>query len=157
LQRKVGAGLKKERFHELVAAGRLGHRGLLESLHLLGSALELSLEGSTQFIEPVMAKTEIQTEELTVRAGEVAGIHQGARDGEGRIQIDLWMYVGAPDPVDRIEITGEPSLQVMVAGGYPGDGATCAILQNAIPAVLAASPGLRSMLDLPPFHPLQAL
>ena len=59
------------------------------------------------------------------------------------------MYVGAEQPRDEIEIAGVPPVRMVVTGGTPGDLATPAILVNMVPAMLAAGPGLHTMLTLP--------
>ncbi len=152
LQQKVGAGLTPEEFAAKVRGGGFGHRGFMESLHLLCSAFHVDPTGCSTFIRPVISPKEVKTDFVHVMPGQVAGIHQGAQDATGRIVLDLQMYVGADQPHDRIELTGEPNIAVQVEGGYHGDVATCAISLNAIDSVRRASPGLRSMLDLPTVH-----
>ena len=87
-----------------------------------------------------------------MQPGQVAGIHQGAEDREGKVILDLKMYVGAPDPADIVELEGVPKIRTVVEGGYAGDIATCAITLNAVSRIVAAPPGFRSMLDIPPVH-----
>ncbi|MAG58202.1 MAG: dihydrodipicolinate reductase [Planctomycetes bacterium] len=149
LQKKVGAGLTAEEFQAKVDGGAFGHRGFMESLHLVCAAFGVDTAGATTFIRPVIAEERVQTEHVTVEAGQVAGIHQGAEDREGRVILDLKMYVGAKDPGDRVELEGDPPVKVQVEGGYFGDTATCAIALNAVPVIQNAAPGLRTMLDLP--------
>jgi 4-hydroxy-tetrahydrodipicolinate reductase len=45
-------------------------------------------------------------------------------------------------------IEGSPRLYSKIAGGVHGDIATASITVNSIPAVLSASPGLRTMRDM---------
>ena len=59
------------------------------------------------------------------------------------------MYVGAKQPADTVELRGEPNLMLTIPGGTHGDIATAAIAVNAIPAILAATAGLRTVRDLP--------
>lgn len=150
LQRKVGAGLAVEVFEKLAAEGRIGHRGMLESLHLVCAALGLSPEGASSFIRPVVARRAVRSGQISVAPGQVAGIHQGARDAGGRVSLDLRMFLGAEDPQDGVEVEGSPPLRVVVEGGYRGDEATCGACINAVASVLAAPPGLHTVLDLPP-------
>lgn len=149
LQRKVGAGLTPDEFQAKVDAGGFGHRGFMESLHMACAAFEVDTRGATTFIRPVIAEDDVDTGFVQVKAGQVAGIHQGAEDREGTITLDLKMYVGAKEPGDRVELSGDPPVKVQVEGGYMGDIATCAIALNSVPAILRAAPGLRTMLDLP--------
>ena len=60
------------------------------------------------------------------------------------------MYVGAPDPRDEIQLEGSPAVHLKFVGGIPGDEATAAILVNNLHGVVAAAPGLRSVLDVAP-------
>ena len=149
LQRKVGAGLTEAEFQARVDAGGFGHRGFMESLHMACAAFGVETSGATTFIRPVIAEADITTEFVEVRTGQVAGIHQGAEDREGKIVLDLKMYVGAKEPGDRVQIEGDPPITVQVEGGYMGDIATCAIALNCLNPLLEARPGLRTMLDLP--------
>ena len=153
LQRKVGAGKTEEEFHAAVEAGTLKHMGLVESLHLLADGLGLELEHVTdELLEPVMAGAPVTTQYLQVEAGKVAGVHQRveARSKSGvELSLDLRMYVGANDPVDRVIIKGTPDLDVRIDGGIHGDVATAAMVVNLMPRVVAARPGFLPMDDLP--------
>jgi hypothetical protein len=42
---------------------------------------------------------------------------------------------------------------MVIQGGLPGDGATAAIVTNALERVVLAPPGLRVMADIPPPRP----
>ena len=152
LQRKVGAGMNPAEFRALVRQGKLGHIGLLESMYLVALGLGWKIDRHKEKIEPVIADAIQETDYFAVRPGQVAGIAHTASGfcgGRRVIDLDLQMYVGAPDPMDSIEIDGDPPLSFVVAGGVPGDLATVAAVVNAIPRVLEARPGLKTMLDLP--------
>ncbi|HVS03899.1 MAG TPA: dihydrodipicolinate reductase [Thermoanaerobaculia bacterium] len=153
LQRKVGAGLSVDEFGERVAAGRLGHIGMRESVALVGRALGIELDEVTQTVEPVVADSDRSTRFLTIPAGSVAGIRNegvGRQRGEVRVQLQLQMYVGAPEPRDEVFLLGRPNLHLRIDGGVAGDEATAAILVNSLRQVVAAPPGLKTVLDLPP-------
>lgn len=150
LQRKVGAGTPVDNFEEEVAE-EAGHVGSPESTAMLGTALGWELTEITETIDPVVADERVETEYLTVEAGEVAGVHQVARgfvDGEERITLDLKMAVGL-DSRDTVDFEGSPDVSITVAGGYHGDVATSAVVANCAPRVVAADAGLKTMLDLP--------
>jgi 4-hydroxy-tetrahydrodipicolinate reductase len=148
LQKKVGAGLTRAEFADKVEAGGFGHRGMLESLHLLCDGFGVPVAGAFTTIEPVLAERKIETDVVAVEPGRVAGLHQTAASADARVKLDLKMYVGAADPGDRVEIDGTPDVRCHVEGGYHGDVATCAITLNAIDAVLGAAPGFHTMLDV---------
>jgi 4-hydroxy-tetrahydrodipicolinate reductase len=105
-----------------------------------------------QSVEPVVSEVDIVTSCLQVKRGQAAGVHNtGSVRSGGRevLTLDLRMYVGCPDPRDRIRIEGDPSMELLIPGGTPGDIATAAILINMVPVVAAAEPGLRLMSDVP--------
>jgi len=152
LQRKVGAGMKPVEFRKLVKQGKLGHIGLMESMFLVATGLGWKLSRTREKVEPVLAERKLTTKFFDVAAGEVAGIKHTASgfcDGRRVIDMDLRMYIGAPDPMDSVEVDGDPKLHLVIHGGVAGDVATVASLVNAIPRVLESEPGLITMLDLP--------
>jgi 4-hydroxy-tetrahydrodipicolinate reductase len=152
LQRKVGASLTAAEFAEQQRTGKFGHIGMRESVALIGRGLELELDAIEQTLEPVLAEAPQQTRFLRVEAGQVAGLHnvgRGLRAGEVVVELDLSMYVGAPDPCDEVWIDGDPNVHLRLEGGVPGDSATAAILVNTLQQAVGAAPGLRTILDLP--------
>jgi len=56
--------------------------------------------------------------------------------------------MGAPATYDAVRIHGKPPVTLRIDGGIHGDIATAAIVANSIPKVIAADPGLRTMIDL---------
>lgn len=152
LQKKVGAGLTLEEFHQRVAQGTVKHVGLPQSAAMISDGLGLDVDQIEETIEPVLAQQPLRTEFLEVQPGQVAGIHQvarGLKNGEEKIYLELNMYVGAANPADTIELEGDPPLRLVIPGGTPGDAATASIIVNSIPALLAAPAGLRTARDLP--------
>ena len=150
LQKKVGAGLSEAAFREREAAGGFGHIGMVESARVLAAGLGWDGVDVEETFGPHLATDDHETEHATVRAGDVAGIHQTAtvrQDGVLRATLTLTMAVGAPDE-DRVQIAGDPPLDVVVQGGTFGDTATVAALVNTVSKVAAARPGLRTVLDL---------
>jgi hypothetical protein len=89
-----------------------------------------------------------------VAVGEVQGQHQFARGyvgGEERIILELKMALQAADAGDFVQLEGPEPVSSDIHG-VQGDIATGAIIVNAIPNVLAAAHGLRTMLDMPPLR-----
>lgn len=151
-QKKIGAGCSPERFQELVKAGTLRHVGLAESIEMIAAGLGWKLDQVSDDIEPIMAQKEVKSQFLTVKPGEAAGVKQigrGIRSGEEVITMDFQAYLGAPESFDAVYITGTPNLEVVIKNGTHGDIATAAIVVNAARRVIAAPPGLLTMLDLP--------
>ena len=155
LGRKVGLGLTREAFDRERAAGRMGHRGLAESLALLGALLGVEWERTEVTLVPVLAETPhvVLGEELAV--GTVLGMRNVGRAwlrGELRVELDLVMAHGIEDRVDRIELVGDaPPLPVSieVPGGVQGDIGTTRVLLSLLPRLSGMEPGLRTLADVP--------
>jgi hypothetical protein len=145
LRAKVGAGLTVDEFRAGVAARRLGHRGLPESCALVALGLGWRLDDVRSTIEPVVEPR------AGIAAGRVAGLRQsavGMRAGEELVRLDLEMSIAAPEPHDRIIIDGDPPLDMVIRDGTHGDRGTVGTVLSTIPAVVAATPGLKTVLDL---------
>jgi 2,4-diaminopentanoate dehydrogenase len=152
LQKKIGAGMSVEEFRAQVAAGVIKHVGLPESVAMVADSLNLPVEEISETIEPVVAKERVQTEFLTVEAGQAAGVHQIARGvagGKELVYLELQMYVGAKDSADTVTLTGRPNIGLVIPGGSHGDIATASVVVNSIPVILDAPAGLRTSRDLP--------
>lgn len=151
LQKKIGAGMSKGEFQKQLDSGKFGHIGLRESVALVARGLDLRVDRIEQTVEPVLAPEDHKTPFLTVKEGQVAGLRNHGYGYAGKlavVHLDLAMYVGAPDPRDEIQLEGTPPVHLKFVGGIPGDEATAAILVNSVRGVVAAAPGLRSMLDV---------
>ena len=161
LQKKIGAGMSVEEFRAKVKEGVIKHVGLPESVAMVADSLGLPVDEITETIEPKVATERVQTEYLTVEAGQAAGVHQIARglaEGKELIYMELQMYVGAKDPADTVELKGHPNISLVIPGGSHGDIATASVAVNSIPAILEAPSGLRTSRDLPiGFFPPKAL
>ena len=151
-QKKIGAGLSFDEFERRKNEGTLRHVGLSESMHFLARQLGWTLEKTEDRIEPVIADRTISSEALTIHSGYVAGVRQtgiGWVNGEEKIKLSFQASVGEPDSYDEIEIFGTPHIRSRIMKGVHGDIATCAIILNACRSILKASPGLRTMADIP--------
>lgn len=151
-QKKIGAGCTVEEFKKLAAAGTLRHVGLTESIDMIAAGLNWQLSQVTESIEPVIAREQVNTQYLTVEAGQVAGVRQvgrGFKNREELITLEFEASLGAPESYDAVYITGIPNLEVVMKGGTHGDIATAAMVVNAAHRVIEAPPGLVTMKDLP--------
>jgi 4-hydroxy-tetrahydrodipicolinate reductase len=152
-QQKIGAGLTLNEFHDRVKGGVLRHVGLTESMHMIASRLHWKLDRTEDLITPIIAETEVRVNRMTIAPGNARGVQQlglGMADGKEVIRLVFRAAIGEAGSRDRIIIDGSPKIDTCVDGGVNGDVATCAILVNAVPAVLTARHGLRTMADIEP-------
>jgi 2,4-diaminopentanoate dehydrogenase len=136
----------------------------------LAAGLDVELDAVEEWYERAPAPETFQVDSGTIEAGTAAALHfevRGIRNGRTvivlehvtRLRDDLvpeW-----PQPAGhgcyRVQVSGEPNytldLQLLGSDGdhnTAGLKATAMRLVNAIPAVVAARPGLITALDLPP-------
>lgn len=152
-QQKIGAGLTLKEFQARKNAGTLRHVGLPESVDFIAQRLGWELDRNTETLEPVIAERQIDGGYKPIAKGMACGVHQVGRGFVGDrevITLDFRAAVGEPESYDQVHIDGEPKIQSRIAGGVNGDIATCAITLNAVRSVLQASPGLKTMADIPP-------
>jgi 4-hydroxy-tetrahydrodipicolinate reductase len=152
-QEKIGAGLSEQEFKSRVKQGSLRHVGLTESMHLIASRLGWILDRTEDVVDPVLASKQVVTGNRTIESGKALGVNQTGRayiDSKEVITLIFRASIGEPDPRDRILIRGNPDIDMAISQGVNGDTATCAIIVNAIPTVIQAQPGLRTMADISP-------
>ena len=157
-QQKIGAGLDLSEFEGRLRAGTVRHVGFAESIQMIADAMGWRLDRVTDEVSPRIADAPVESEFFTVKPGQVAGIVQkgsGYSRGTRLIALRLEAYLGAPESYDSVLIEGSPRLYSRIDGGVHGDIATASIAVNAIPAVITAPPGFRTMRDkrLPSFFP----
>lgn len=151
-QRKVGIGLDADEFDARVQDGSLRHVGLGESLHFVAHFLGWKLDRWEEDLEPVPAEHETDSGLGTIPPGKMRGVRQTARGWVGGQQVVELVFLaaaGEPHPHDRIEVDGDPSLDLRFAGGVHGDLATSAVVLNSLAPLLAARPALHTMGSLP--------
>ena len=153
-QKKVGAGLTVEEFKQKMANRQItGHVGLQQSIAMIADALAWKLEEiRVEEVEPVVAKKHVQSKDIAVDAGKVAGLRQkaiGSMKGQEAIVLDFQAYVGAEEEYDSITIKGVPNVRQKIQPCVHGDLGTVAIVANSIPKVINAPAGLLTMKDLP--------
>jgi 4-hydroxy-tetrahydrodipicolinate reductase len=151
-QQKIGAGLTRAEFKRKAAEGTLRHVGLPESVQMLAHALGWKLTKTTESLKPVLAEERVTSGYAPIEPGMARGVEQIGRGyvgGREVIKLHFRAAVGEPRSFDRIEIKGRPDTVSEIDGGVHGDIATCAIVLNAIRSVIAAGPGLKTMLEVP--------
>jgi hypothetical protein len=138
-------------------------------VHQLAAGLGVELQGVEEFSERALAPVSFEVSSGTIEAGTVAGLHfevRGMRDGRAvvvlehvtRLRDDIAPQWPQPSGQGcyRVVVRGEPNytldLQLVGSDGdhnTAGLKATAMRLINAVPAVVAAPPGLLSALDMP--------
>jgi 4-hydroxy-tetrahydrodipicolinate reductase len=152
LQQKTGVGMTVEEFRARAAAGTIGHVGLPQSVAMLADGLGWRLDTCAFTLDPVVADRETVTGLGAVAAGAVIGQRQtatGIVSGENVIRFELQMSAGA-QPLDAVEIEGEPFIRQVIEGGVNGDTGTEAVIVNLVPVISVAGPGLITMRDVYP-------
>jgi len=153
-QKKIGAGLGPEEFRKKISLGEIsGHVGLKQSIAMVADALGWKLdEIKESSVEPVILEKEVKSNFIVVKPGFVAGLVQNAYgiiSEKPRITLVFKAYVGAEEEHDSITIDGEPPIHMKISPCIHGDKGTAAVIVNSIPKVINASPGLKTMKDLP--------
>ncbi len=153
-QKKIGAGLTAEEFQQKIQKKQItGHVGLEQSIAMIASALAWKLDDIIiESVEPVIAKKLVESKDIRVDAGKVAGLRQKAKGimkNRETIVLDFQAYIGAEEEYDAIRIKGVPNIGQIIQPCVHGDIGTVAMIVNAIPKVINAPPGLLTMKDLP--------
>ena len=151
-QQKIGAGLTPAEFRKKAREGTLRHVGLVESMQMIARAVNWRLDRTAESLRPIVAERRIHSGYTVIEAGMARGVEQIGRAFVGNrevIRLTFRAAVGEKGARDTIEIDGIPALRSTIPGGVNGDVATCAITLNAVRAITKASPGLKTMLDLP--------
>ena len=149
-QEKIGAGKTRKEFEALAKKGIIRHVGLQESVAMIAAGLGWQLDKIRESIKPIVYPKKVKSDFITVSPGMVAGVKQvgqGWKKGEKLITLNFEASIGAGESYDSVSIKGSPNIEVVAKGGIHGDIATVAMLVNAVPKILDASPGLKTMKD----------
>lgn len=135
-------------------------------LHLVAAAVGLTLDEVVERHEVITAEEDLEIASGTVPAGGISGMRfeiVGLVAGEERIVVEHVTRLRDDDAPHwptgegyRIRVEGEPNLEATLTlssdlgdHNHAGCLATAMHVVNAIPAVVAAEPGVRTLLDLP--------
>ena len=154
-QKKIGAGLDDAAFQQGINDGWLRHVGLGESLHFVAHYLGLTIDSWSESIEPVKAETDMTCGLGPIKKGSARGVRQvatGISGGKEIMKLVFQAAIGQSDPQDRVILSGEPNVDLVLRGGVHGDIATSAMTLNSIASLLAAKPGLHTMATVPLVH-----
>lgn len=152
-----GVGTTPEAFAAGVADGSIvGHVGFPESIHLISEALGLGVNRIEQNREPIISTVHRETPHVRVEPGMVAGCAHtgiGYRGNQEVIRLvhpqQIHPHLENQDTGDYIHIYGLPEIHMAIKPEIAGGKATIGIAINMIPHVVAATPGLKRMIDLP--------
>ncbi len=157
VMRTQGVGTTPEDFRAGVADGSIvGHVGFPESIHMISDALGLGVDRIEQSREPIVSKVRRETPHVVVEPGMVAGcahIGIGYRGDEEVIRLihpqQIHPHLEEQETGDYVHIYGKPEIHMAIQPEIAGGVATMGIAVNVIPHVVAATPGLKRMIDLP--------
>lgn len=153
-QKKIGAGLAVKEFQKKIRNKEItGHVGLEQSIAMIADALAWKLDKITvESVEPVITKKPVESKNIKVKKGEVAGLRQKAKGimkNKEVITLDFQAYIGAEEEYDTITIESIPTVKQKIKPCVHGDISTIAMVVNSIPKVIKAPAGLFTMKDLP--------
>jgi len=157
VMKEQGIGLKPEEFYKRVKDRTIeGHVGFIKSFGMFEEAFQIKLNKIEQKIEPIVTKEPRTTKLVSVKSGEVAGCKQ---QGFGYKNDQLFIKLEHPQQIipeaenvetgDYILFEGVPNITLQIKPEIPGGIGTISLCINMIPHVLNASPGLKTLLDLP--------
>lgn len=154
LQAKVGATMTPEFFRGLAQQGKIGHMGIGESVAMIAAGLghEAKPKDIAITLDPVIANREMDSLLGKIQPGMVCGMRNTAKwaNKDLTIELDLTMAVGTEDAKDQVELSGPVPLTLTIPGSTPGDSATVAAMVNCAKALPCVTPGLKTMIDMPP-------
>jgi 4-hydroxy-tetrahydrodipicolinate reductase len=152
-----GVGTTPEQFRAGIADGSIvGHVGFPESIHMISDALGLGVDRIEQTREPIISKVRRETPYVKVEKGMVAGCSHIGIGYHGDKEVIKLIHPQQIHPQlektetgDYINIYGKPEIHMSIKPEIAGGVATEGIAVNLIPLVVAATPGLKRMIDLP--------
>ncbi len=153
-----GVGNTLDEFNKRVEDNTLaGHVGFPESINMVADAIGWELTDKVkQTKEPIVSNVYRKTPHVEVEPGEVAGCRMmgyGYIDKEIKIEMEhpqqIEPQLEGVNTGDYINIKGTPDINMAIKPEIPGGIGTIAMCVNMIPHVINASPGLKTMLDLP--------
>jgi len=157
VMKSQGIGTTPEAFKAGVADGTIvGHVGFPESIHMISQALGLGVDRIEESREPIISNVYRETPVVKIPPGWVAGCKHtgiGFRGDKEVIRLvhpqQIHPHLENQDTGDYIHIYGDPEVNMAIKPEIAGGKATIAIAVNMIPHVVAATPGLKRMIDLP--------
>jgi 4-hydroxy-tetrahydrodipicolinate reductase len=152
-----GVGTTPEEFERGIKSGEIvGHIGFPESIKMIAQALGLKIDRIEETRKPIISNVYRETPHVKVQPGMVAGcehIGVGYCNGKEVIKLvhpqQIHPHLEGVKTGDYINIFGDPEIHMSNQPEIPGGKGTMAVAVNSIPNVVRATPGLKSMVDLP--------
>ncbi len=152
-----GIGLAPQAFEQGVAEGALaGHVGFEESIHLMASAFGWPVDEVKTRMRPIITQVDRKAPHGEASAGQVAGVDMralGIIEGEEKITMShpqqIEPQLAGVETGDYITLKGRPPIAMAIKPEVDGGLGTIAMACNTLPFVVAAKPGLLTMLDIP--------
>ena len=152
-----GIGLSGEEFNRRVQEGTMaGHVGFAESVGMIAEAVGWKIDRFQQQMEPIITKVDRRSPHGFAAAGDVAGVNmtgQGYVNGEVKIDMihpqQIEPQLGGVETGDYITLEGSPAVHMSNKPEVDGGIGTIGMTVNMLPFVVAARPGLLTMLDMP--------
>ena len=152
-----GVGTSPEEFRAGIADGSIvGHVGFPESIQMISDALGLGVDRIIQTREPIISYVRRETPYVVVEPGMVAGCSHtgiGYRGDKEVIRLihpqQIHPQLESQETGDFINIYGKPEIHMSIKPEIAGGVATEGLAVNMIPHVIAATPGLKRMIDMP--------
>lgn len=152
-----GVGLTQEEFEAQKAEHKIaGHVGFYESVKMINDALGLKVNRFEQQMEPIITQVDRKSAYGFAKKGDVCGVDMKAQAYENSSLViemhhpqQIEPQLGGVKTGDYITINGTPPVHMAINPEVDGGIGTIAICVNMIPHVINATPGLKTMLDLP--------
>lgn len=152
-----GVGFTIDAFNKGVADGSMaGHVGFHESVGMIAHALGWKVDKFEQQMKPIVTSVDRKSPYGFAKAGDVAGVNMtGQGYVDGKVKIDM-IHPQQIEPEmegthtgDYVTIQGTPPINMANKPEVDGGLGTIAMCVNMIPNVINATPGLKTMIDLP--------
>lgn len=152
-----GIGITVDAFNKGVADGSLaGHVGFHESAAMIAKALGMRYDSLKQQMLPIVTEVDRRSPHGFAQKGHVAGVNMTAQAKDGDQEMISLIHPQQIEPEqvgvdtgDYIELKGQPPVSMAIKPEVNGGLGTIAMACNMLPFVVAARPGLLTMLDLP--------
>lgn len=157
VQRRLGIGFDAAEFAQGIRDHAIhGHIGFPHTIRTFGRRLDVDIERVDEVVEPILTDHPLIAHSVETHPGRSVGIRQratGIVDGRPWFKAEFIGHI-APrsaglEPEDAYVIEGVPTIRATVSPGFDPQTTTASVLANVMPRVLAAHPGLLSVVDLP--------